>query len=194
MDIASLIKESRKQAGLSIRDLAKIANISPSTVHLMEKGENNPTLESVKEVLAACGSLLKVEAYPDYGTNVFGLVRSIQQDIENNNTEWVVRKTAFFVSRSLRKSKIELLRYLIMEPPSTGDKKWDCFIAGVVEWIMHQSQVNFEGTWITQSEYYLGYGWWVTKRESLKAWSYANTPMSLKSRGIYIDRESLINR
>lgn len=194
MTIVSIVRQTREQAGLSIRDLAKLADVSPSTVHLIEKGETNPTFETVENLLAACGSKLNIEATPDYGTNVFGLVQSIKEDIENEDTEWIIRKTAFFVSKSLRKSKLEIMRYLIAEPPTTGVKKWDCFIAGVVEWIMHQAEINIDNAWFRKDKYYLGYGWWIGEFESLKAIEYVNTPMSLKSRGIYIGRESLINR
>ncbi|HMS25495.1 MAG TPA: helix-turn-helix domain-containing protein [Acidimicrobiia bacterium] len=196
MEVAELIRNAREEAGLSVRVLANAAGVSPNTVHLIEKGDTNPTIETIQELLYATGARLTLEAKPDYGTNVIGLIRSIQddQDIEKNDTTWIIRKTAFFVSRTLRKPRIERLRLLLLEPPSTGSGNWDAFIAGVVEWIMHQSDIDVEGSWVTNKKYYLNHGWWITDFESLKPWVYANTPMSLKIRGVYVDRESLINR
>lgn len=37
-------------------------------------------------------------------------------------------------------------------------------------------------------------GWWVTPKASMRAWEYAGTPVSLQRRGVYLHRDSLINR
>lgn len=193
MHSSYLVKRARKNAGLSIRALAELAQVSPNTIHLIEKGTTNPTVEVLEEILGATGSRLTLEAEPDNAINAFGLVQSIREDIATNDTEWIVRKTAEFVSRMDKKTKLEKLRLLIMAPPTTGSIEWDAFVAGIVEWIAHKADLDVSGKWVEEPQYYLDHGWWISELISLRPWSYASTPMSLKIRGIYIAGESLIN-
>lgn len=193
MKSSILLKEARADAELSVRELAKLADVSPSTIHRIEKEEMVPTVAMLSDILAAAGTGLIVEGEIDYAKNAFGLVRSIREDIATGDTEWVIRKTAEFVSRYDKKSRLEKLRLLVMAPPTTGSIEWDAFIAGVVEWIMHKGDIEVTGTWVEEPQYYLDHGWWIGAFESLKAIEYAGTPMSLKIRGIYIHYESLFN-
>jgi len=192
MKSSELLSSARKDAELSIRELAKLAEVSPSTIHRIEKDEINPTVEMLENILGAMGADLRISSEIQYSKNVFGLVSSIREDVANNDTEWVVRKTAEFVTRSLKKPKIERLRYLVMAPPTTGSIEWDAFVAGIVEWIMHQSGISVTGSWVQDPQYYLDHGWGIGA-DSVLAIEYAGTPMSLKIRGIYIHRDSLIN-
>ncbi len=194
MDSAVILKSSREKAGLSVRGLSKLTDISPSTIHRIEKGELNPTVDTLDELLSATGLSLKL-GEPDYGKNVFGLVQSIidDKDIERNDTEWIVRKTAYFVSQALKRPELTVYRYLLIAPPSTGSGNWDAFIAGVVEWIMHQKGIEPYDYWVYEPKYFLGHGWWIGGYDSLAAIEWAGTPGSLKQRGVYIHRDSLIN-
>ena len=49
-------------------------------------------------------------------------------------------------------------------------------------------------TWSAAPGRFLGRGWWVTTMVPMHAWEYAGTPVSLQRRGVYLHRDSLINR
>ncbi|MGH2702132.1 MAG: helix-turn-helix domain-containing protein [Actinomycetota bacterium] len=59
-----LIKEARKRAGLSQRQLAERLATSQSVVARWENGSRSPTLETVARALRACGLELGVELLP----------------------------------------------------------------------------------------------------------------------------------
>ena len=59
-----LIKEARKRAGLSQRQLAERLATSQSVVARWENGSRSPTLETVTRALRACGLDLQVSITP----------------------------------------------------------------------------------------------------------------------------------
>jgi transcriptional regulator with XRE-family HTH domain len=193
MRASYLVKHARQEAGLSVRELARLAGVSPNTVHLIEKDETNPTIETLEQLLEATGSTLELNESVGNAVNAFGLVRSIREYVATGDTSWVIRMTAQFVSWMDKKSKTEILRLLIMAPPTTGSIEWDAFVAGIVEWIAHKAGLDVSGTWVEEPQYYLNHAVWIGSRDGEKAIEFAGTPTSLKIRGFFLHRDSLVN-
>lgn len=59
-----LIKEARKRAGLSQRELARRLSTSQSVIARWESGARSPTMETVTRALKACGLELQVALAP----------------------------------------------------------------------------------------------------------------------------------
>ncbi|MGL5754630.1 MAG: helix-turn-helix domain-containing protein [Paraclostridium sp.] len=53
IDIGEKISHIRKEKNLSIRDLAKIANVTPSLLSQLERGLSNPSLNTIKAISKA---------------------------------------------------------------------------------------------------------------------------------------------
>lgn len=53
IDIGKKIMEVRKKQGLSIRDLAKLAEVTPSLLSQIERGLANPSVNSLKSIASA---------------------------------------------------------------------------------------------------------------------------------------------
>lgn len=60
----SLLREARRRAGLSQRELAKRAGTAQSVVARIELGQTNPTLETLTRLLAAAGFDLATHLLP----------------------------------------------------------------------------------------------------------------------------------
>jgi transcriptional regulator with XRE-family HTH domain len=54
-DLAAVIRSRRRQAGLTINDLAKRAGMHPTYLARIERGTNNPTVAKVIAIAAALG-------------------------------------------------------------------------------------------------------------------------------------------
>lgn len=61
-DIGGLVRDARRQAGLTQRDLAGLAGTSQPTVAAYETGRQIPTLNTLERLLVACGRELVVTA------------------------------------------------------------------------------------------------------------------------------------
>ncbi len=55
MDAARLIRTARSEAGLTLRELAKRAHTSHSTLVAYEQGRKTPNVDTLGRVLRACG-------------------------------------------------------------------------------------------------------------------------------------------
>lgn len=58
MQAATLLRTSRKQAGLTQRDLALRTGMPQSTVARIERGQNDPRAGTLNALLAGCGQVL----------------------------------------------------------------------------------------------------------------------------------------
>lgn len=54
-DIGEIIKERRKEFGITQNDLAKLAEININTLTQIERGEGNPTVRTLEKVLRIIG-------------------------------------------------------------------------------------------------------------------------------------------
>lgn len=58
MDASTIVKRIRMTEGLTRADLAKLADVSPSTVGRIEKGELDPTWSTLQKLLSATGLVI----------------------------------------------------------------------------------------------------------------------------------------
>src|SRR5947209_8688798 len=59
-----LVREGRKRAGLTQKDLAERAGTTQSAIARLESGRSTPSLETVERLLRLCGFQLIVELAP----------------------------------------------------------------------------------------------------------------------------------
>ena len=60
-DAASLLREARTRAGLTQRELAKRARTAQSVVARIERGQSDPSWETITRLIAATGFSLRSE-------------------------------------------------------------------------------------------------------------------------------------
>ena len=193
MDSARIVAEAREGAGLSIRALARVAHVSPSTVHRIEHGRLVPTVEMLDRIVHATGGRLDVVVRPDDRT-IAGLARAIAADLDRDREvrTMPVQRAAEFAARFGRGDP-EMRRFAIWsEPPPTGEARWEAFLAALVEWLSVRHGVDVPA-WVHDPSRYLTEGWWITTMPSLRAWEFAGSPASFQSHGVYLHRDSLAN-
>ena len=60
----NLIKLARRDAGLSQRELAKLAGTSQAAIAAYESGRRSPTLETLARIVRAAGQDLRIQVVP----------------------------------------------------------------------------------------------------------------------------------
>ena len=193
LDSARIVAEARAGAGLSIRALARVAQVSPSTVQRIEHGRLVPTVEMLDRIVHATGSWLDVAVRPDART-IAGLARAIAGDLDRDREVRTapVQRAAEFAAR-FERSDPETRRFAIWsEPPPTGEARWDAFLTALVKWLAVRHGVDVPA-WVHDPSRYLTESWWITTMPSLRAWEFAGSPASFQSHGVYLHRDSLAN-
>lgn len=67
--IGLTIKRLREQQDMTITELSRISGVSRSYIHLIEKGENNPTSDKLDELAKALGAEYGIQGEEDYEGN-----------------------------------------------------------------------------------------------------------------------------
>ena len=67
MEASSLVHRARTRAGLSLRELARRAGTSHSTLSAYETGRKVPTVETLDRIVRAAGFVTGVDLEPDVG-------------------------------------------------------------------------------------------------------------------------------
>jgi transcriptional regulator with XRE-family HTH domain len=59
VDAARILNMARRRAGLSQRDLGRIAGIPQSSISRIERGQISPTVDTLERLIRACGMELE---------------------------------------------------------------------------------------------------------------------------------------
>jgi uncharacterized protein len=80
MDAATLIRDGRSSAGLSQRELARLAGTSQPAIARYESGASIPTLATLDRLLEACGRRVVLSAEPtDHRSETSPHIRRLQE-------------------------------------------------------------------------------------------------------------------
>ena len=60
-DLGQILKERRKQLGITQRHLAELAEVNYNTVYKIETGQVSPTVELLAKLITVLGMELKLE-------------------------------------------------------------------------------------------------------------------------------------
>jgi len=81
----ALCRDARRQAGLSQRQLAERASVSPSTVARIEKGRMEPTLDLLLRLVRACRLDLRMRLALDDGSGTRRSSLPIEDRLREND-------------------------------------------------------------------------------------------------------------
>src|SRR6059058_1834176 len=86
-----LVREGRKRAGLTQKDLADSAGTTQSAIARLEAGRSTPSLETVERLLRLCGFQLIVELAPYDDSDI----RQAEAALRRTPTERIDRMEAW---------------------------------------------------------------------------------------------------
>ncbi|NLH65055.1 MAG: helix-turn-helix transcriptional regulator, partial [Candidatus Microthrix parvicella] len=66
MDVAALVQDARKDANLTVRELAALAGVAASTVSRIERRQMDPTVGMLARLLSAAGQELELTIRQTY--------------------------------------------------------------------------------------------------------------------------------
>jgi transcriptional regulator with XRE-family HTH domain len=186
-DARILVATARRAAGLSLRELGRLAGVSFTTISRIEGGESDPTVGMLRRVLAAAGQHLKMSTEPasDTQPSIANLADAVTVSPAGERPEWT----------TLRAFVDYLTRYpaetpgAITSQPHTESRLMRALLAGMAEKLADDHGLARPGwTWTAPK---MKPEWEMPGTPLMRAERRAHAPKQLLDRGLVIDESSL---
>jgi transcriptional regulator with XRE-family HTH domain len=187
MEIASsLVAEARHEAGASLRELARLAGVSFTTISRIEAGDIDPTVGMLRRILAAAGRDLRLATDPlPTRRSLAELANAVSNSPSGERPDWT-RLRALLDYLALHPDEVS---HAISSQPHTDSRLMKALLAGIAEKLADDHGLLTPGwTWTAPK---IKPEWSLPGTPRMRANQRANTPRQLLKRGLVIDETSL---
>jgi transcriptional regulator with XRE-family HTH domain len=187
-ETGALIREARKEAGLSLRALAARADVSYPTICRIESGQIDPSTGTLRKLLGAMGAELQLgRRAADSVPQLADLYKFWSADNTGQDQPDWTRLRSFLDFLWLRP---ELSASAVRaKPPTSGSDFFDSLLAGIAEKVSDDTG-NRRPAW-TKAVPPLATTWESFGTPRMRAMAEAATPPQLAARQILIPEPSL---
>ena len=190
-----LVRRARAEKQLTQRSLATAAGVPQSTIARIESGHMQPSLPMLYRVLAAAGVQARtvLEPVEDVGAGLPSYRPMTLIDLaghlnraDDDKLRW--RLVAEFLEEYSHEPVDERAVLLRAEPPTTGDERWDVFLAALAEHLAARDERGV-GTWAARRR--LDVFWFPFNTAAARVDALVHAPASFRSRGIFVAPQEL---
>lgn len=190
------LRSARRRKGLSQADVADRIGTTQSAIARLEAAVSDPRLSTVERYAEAVGA--RVAVVPAESPSLAQSARDVRATLSRDDADEALRTVIQFVD-DLRGLDPELRRQAVLiEPETTGDRRWDALLAGVAEYSGLLFGFAVPG-WAAAPSRFLNRFWFVIEdvlgrpAPGLAALAFVTSPPSLAIRGVFLDRATLVS-
>src|SRR5579863_10550897 len=180
----SLLREARHRRGLTQRELAHRAGVPQPTISAIEAGRRSPSVELFERIVQRGRLPLEIRLVDESPFSVVAHGRELVRRLSNPRRPLGQREEGAFRSViDLRNdlhaaSDDEFYSLVADRPPLSGTRRWDAFVAGVVEDACeHRGQKA--PSWTEEPERFIDPPWYVSTDAYFRKLEEETTPASL---------------
>lgn len=191
MNTPVLIRDARHAADLTQAQLAERAMTAQPAVAAYERGVRTPTLRTLSRLLDACDYDLELRARPRVrrgAASLEQLAPTIEEELHNGREQDALRLIFGFADDFRGSSRAGQAVLVSVEPPSTGDPRFDAALAGAAEFFAREAAI-LAPSWVDGPRRFVEPWWFVSSKPSLDAYTLAHTPAVFARHGVFIARE-----
>jgi transcriptional regulator with XRE-family HTH domain len=185
------LRAARIRAGLSQAEIAARTGTTQSAIARMESPGADPRLSTVERYAHALGTRLVIEAD---GPTLAAVAPAIRADAPEDSLRLAIQflDDVAGVDPALRSRTIR------DEPEPTDSARWDAFLAAVAEYVAYLHGLRVPG-WTAAPSRTLTRFWFVIEdilgrpANGLAANAFVTAPAQFASRGIFLDRNTLVS-
>ena len=183
----TIVAEARHAAGLSIRELARLADISFTTISRIESGESDPTVGMLRRIVEAAGRSLRLSAEPSPQPRrtLADLSSAFTQTPTGERPDWTPLR-AFLDHLALHPQEVARA---ITPRPHTTSRLMDALLAGIAEKLADDHGLPRPG-W-TRTAPKMKPAWTAPGTPRMREEQRERAPSQLLDRGLVIDERSL---
>lgn len=196
---SQLLRRFRSDSGLTQRGLADLAGVPQSSIAEIESGRREPSLSLFSRIVEAAGCEVQVQIVEPRRRGVVAAARAISERLFGEKYDGLpaairwdgALRAGIDLQDTLRKASPEEFRLLSdTPPPLTGERKWDAFIAAVVEQEACDRGISTP-RWTDEPTRFQRPFWYLSDYEQLHDWELATAPGAFVRHGVLAAREEL---
>lgn len=183
----TLVAEARHTAGLSVRELARLADVSFTTISRIESGKTDPTLGTLRRILEGAGRTLRLAAEPAPRPRraLADLASAVTRTTSGERPDWT-RLRAFLDYLAMHPDEVPRA---ITPRPHTSSRLMDALLAGIAEKLADDRGLPRPG-W-TRTAPKIKPEWATPGTPRMREEQRQHAPRQLLDRGLIIDERSL---
>lgn len=192
MDVARLVRDVRKQAGLSQEQLAGRAGTSQATLAGYEAGRLLPRLDTLERLLDAAGHDLHLSAAPRVrrgAVPVAAVAEELREILPAEGAAGGWRRLLDFVDDFRASSPAGQSWLVADEPPATGDPRFDAALAAIAELLCDEADLPWP-EWTDRPYRFASPWWFVAGLPGFEPAALRDSPIELKRHGVFVTREA----
>lgn len=186
MDPATLLREARCEAGLSIRALSARAGVSPTTVSRIEAGRMDPTVGMLTRLLGSAGCAIELARRAPSTAPLASLADAWAPSSRGDIVDWT-RLRAWLDEIALHPHETGVV--IRTAPAPSGSELLDNLLTGIAETLADEAGLD-RPAWTSRVPA-LAKGWATPGTPRIRAAARASTPPALAARGLTLARTSL---
>jgi transcriptional regulator with XRE-family HTH domain len=183
-----LLREARKTAGLTQREVARRSGVSQPHISAYENGRRQPTVPTMARLIEATGNRLLLGLAPPAYRPV--ALAEIAPEIAvdqpgSRGGRW------FWIREFLRgfhddaESDAARAALIADEPPGTGLREWDAVLAAVAEHLSFHHGLPCP-EWVHDGARFAERAWFLSDLPSQRAWAVETSPASFRRRNLFV--------
>ena len=171
--------------------MARQMGTSQSWVARMESGEVDVGLSSVRRYLDVIRAKLDVQLDPTVELGfqpmtLTSLARAARHHVADDET--MLRLCLQFIDDFREADTVSQASVMEDAPPSTGDARWDAFLAALAEHLAYHGDLPIP-RWVGRKGRFLKRWWFLSDLPSVMASALAESPAAFRSRGIFVTED-----
>jgi transcriptional regulator with XRE-family HTH domain len=196
---SALLRDIRRQLGLSQRALAQKAGVPQPTIAEIEAVRREPTLSLLSKIVESAGLAIEIRLVPLEPHSALAAANKVKNRLTGSAgaglpiaiREDGALRAVLDLKDGLRRSDREQFTVLVEFPPSLiGDTRWDAFIAAVVE--DEAAAKNLPPPrWTNDPSRFNRPFWYLSENPELHTWEFTTAPGAFVRHGIFAAKDEL---
>lgn len=187
----SLLKEARRQRGMTQRELARQAGVPQPTISAIESGHRDPGVALFERIIRRGRLPLEIRLVDESPFSAVFHARELVRRLGDSSRSVDEREEGAFravidLHNDLRAATDRDLYSLVADrPPLSGARRWDAFVAGVVEQAC-QERGRGSPSWVEEPERFIDPPWHLSTDAYFQALEEKTAPPALRRHGVLI--------
>ncbi len=198
-EASAILRELRRDNGLTQRDLAAKAGVPQSTIAEIEVGQREPSLTLLSRIAESAGQSIAIRLAPLLRHSAVATANTIRDRLYGGAGEGLaldVRedgalRAVIDLKDALRRSSHEGFDALTSQAPGlVADTRWDAFLAAIVEDEAARKAIS-PPRWTNDPKRFNRPFWYLSKNPRFHTWEVANSPGALIRHGLFAAEDEL---